>query len=268
MTAVYIPTRARHDNLRKVMPRWLECTPRATPIVLVIDRSETAATKALIAAEGWERVEYVAVKNNSGIGNVRHQAVADAAKRGFNSIIMSDDDLRPAERAPMNTLLRYAARKNVLGIGATRSYHSLLSNGWSEQHNGPMLCPSGWGLQTFGLNVANAVAVGNFDVRLTCFGEDAELMRAGLSCGFPWLVHCGVKVEPIGKRYDPGGLATLTGDRDARTVQEQACQYLIHQRWPDFTSTPPKPSRVAWQRMYDYYIPDWRKKSIMHGGNL
>jgi len=266
MSAVYIPTRARHDNLRKVMPRWL--ASMKAPVILVIDRSETAATKALIAAEGWERVEYVAVKNNSGIGNVRHQAVADAAKRGYKSIIMSDDDLRPAEYAPMNVLLRYARRGGVLGIGATRSYHDLLSNGWTSQHDGPMLCPSGWGLQTFGLNIENAVKVGNFDTRLTCFGEDAELMRCGLAHGFPWLVHCGVTVEPIGKRYDPGGLATLTGDPAARTVQEQTCQYLIHQRWPGFTSRPPKPSRVAWQKMYDTYIPNWREKSLMHGGNL
>lgn len=272
MTGIYIPTRARPDNLRKIIPRWLETTNINSTVFLVVDKSEAADTRRFVKSLPLDferdRVAVLSVADNVGIGAVRAAAVKHAARLGFTSIIMSDDDLRPAVGSQMNALLRYARRKEVLGIGATRAYHDFLSGGATKEHDGPILCPSGWGLQTFALNIPNALKVGNFDVKLDCFGEDAELMRAGLAHGFPWLVHCGVKCEPIGKRYEPGGLAEYTATPDLRKAGEQRCQKLIHARWPDFTSRPPSPSRVSWQKMYNHFIPNWREKSAMHGGSL
>lgn len=269
MTAVYIPTRARFGNLMKVVPRWMDALQKV-PVILVVDKSEVSDVKGLMAREGWpsDKVWIQPVKDNKGIGYVRRQAVLSAERQGFKSIIMSDDDARPVVGASMNLLLRFAAKPTVLGIGANHSYLDLLSGGITARESGPILCPSGWGFRMFALNIKNTVAVGNFDPALTCWGEDAEVMRNGLKAGFPWLVHCGAKSEAIGKRYADGGLAAYTESREARTEQERVCQQIIHDRWPDFTSAPPKPSRVAWQKMYDHYLPNWRERSAIHGGSL
>lgn len=117
----------------------------------------------------------------------------------------------------------------------------------------------------FALNVATALEVGNFDSRLDCYGEDAELARAGISNGYPWLVHCGARAEAIGKRYDPGGMNSYISD-GTRLDRETACRKIIHDRWPSYTSGPEARPRMAWKKMLDDYIPHWRTLSALDGG--
>ncbi len=91
-------------------------------------------------------------------------------------------------------------------------------------------------------------------------------MRQGIAqLGIPWLVHCGVKCDPIGVRYDPGGINSLIND-GTRGLREIACRELIHRRWPDYTSAAAAKPRMRWQKMLDDYIPDWRSRSAIHGG--
>jgi glycosyltransferase involved in cell wall biosynthesis len=269
MSAVYICTKDRFGNLVKVVPRWMTFQ---YPIVLVVDRDDAIDTQSLIRREGWEsRVRVQRLReNNRGIGYARRAAVRHAESNGHQTIIMADDDIMPRAGTDLYRLFNQAHRPDTLGIGATHSQHDLLTGGFTKTSDMPILCPSGYGFQLFGLNVRNAIAVGSFDVQLDVFGEDAELMRHGIVAGFPWKLHCGVKCQKIGKRGDPGGIESLTrGDRYSdRRESEIWCQEHIHRRWPEYTSEPPKPSRMAWQKFYNHYMPDWRKLSAIHGGSL
>ena len=120
--------------------------------------------------------------------------------------------------------------------------------------------------QLFALNIPNTIAVGNFDERLDCFGEDAELMRQGIAAGIPWRIHCDVWCETIGARYAPGGMMSYAPyDRQQREIE---CRRIIHERWPDYTSKPEARPRMAWKRFYDDMIPGWQNLSAIHGGDL
>jgi hypothetical protein len=265
---VYIPTRDRIANLRKIIPRWLE---QNIPVVLVVEKSELLEHVNLIRSErSWRDVSVISPKREErGIGYARRFAVNHAHRAGLSSIIMSDDDLRPVADPSIHMLLGEARKSDVLGIGAVRSLHDRFTNGAVSANHGPMLCPGGWGMQIFGLNVQNAIDVGNFDQQLDCFGEDHELMRNGIAvAGIPWLVHCDVRCEPIGVRYDPGGLNSFIESRDdgTRAAREIACRRILYARWPKYVSTPESRPRMRWQKMLDDYIPDWRARSAMHGG--
>lgn len=267
MSAVYICTKDRRDNLRKVVPRWMYTLPN-TPIIVMVDDSAVEDHDDLARREGWAgQVKILSTgKNNAGIGYARMKVVQHAANSDMKSIIMADDDIMPARNSYPNMLLRAARQPWVLGVGAVRSYHDFLSKGVTSLDDTLMLCPSGWGFQLYGLNVKNALAAGNFDSALNCFGEDAEMMRGGIANGIPWLLHRGVRAEPLGKRGAPGGISSLLPAE--RKKQEAICQQIIHDRWPEYTSKPPKPSRMAWQKFYDHYIPDWKAQSAIHGGQL
>jgi hypothetical protein len=182
-------------------------------------------------------------------------------------MIMSDDDMRPTATSNMKWLLEEARKSNVVGIGATRSLHDRNSKGAISRNHGPILCPGGWGMQLFALNVNNTIEVGNFDSALDCFGEDAELERMGIATiGIPWLVHCDVKCEAIGVRYDPGGMNSFITD-GTRALREIECRRIIHERWPMYTSEPERRPNMRWQKMLDDYITGWRELSAIHGGS-
>lgn len=260
--AVYIVSRKRHDNLRKIVPRWIG---QDIPVILFVDKNEHNEHDRLVKAERWRGIRVVSPwLSDQGIGYVRRTAVIHAKRAGLKSMIMCDDDMRPSVGSDMKKLLAAAENENHLGVGAVRSLHSWYSKGATGRHNGLMLCPGGWGMQLYALNVENAVEIGNFDERLDCFGEDHELMRCGIEAGFPWLVHTGVKCESIGSRYRPGGIDDLTGaDRPRREIE---CRRIIHDMWPDYTSDPESRPRMSWAKMMDYYMPGWRAKSAIHGG--
>ncbi len=262
----YIITRNRYENLIKIIPRWLD---QDFQVMLVVDPSEYQDhIDFKYEFRNW--TGHVAVtapkKADGGVGYQRKWAMIQAALRGSRSIIMSDDDMRPANGSDMALLLKEALGHRVLGVGATRSLHDRNSKGATSRNDGVILCPGGWGMQLFSLNVDRTHELGNFDPKLDCFGEDAELMRQGISERVPWLVHCGVKCEAIGARYAPGGINDLIPDPVQRGLRERYCRGLIHERWPDYTSDPDARPRMAWQRMLDDYIPGWRSMSAIHGG--
>jgi TET-associated glycosyltransferase-like protein len=263
---VYIITRNRYANLRKIIPRWRD---QDFKVVLVTEPIDEIDHKALIRFNDWGNEVSIGLltERDRGVGYARNWAVKDAANRNFRAIIMSDDDVRPARyRSDMKLLIEAAQDDSVLGIGAARSIHNHFTQGAVSANHGAILCPGGWGFQLFALNITNTLRLGNFDTRLDCFGEDAELMRDGIAAGIPWLIHCDVWCETIGARYAPGGIMSYAPyDRLKREVE---CRRIIYNRWPEYTSKPEARPRMAWKRFYDDHIPHWMEMSAMHGGSL
>lgn len=264
---VYIPTLSRLDNLRKIVPIWLQ---QDIQVRLVVERREYQDHVKLKKQENWGTDVYILPLKLAarGIGYARQQCVLHAKATDLSTIIMSDDDMYPHPSTDVWQLIDEAERPGVLGIGATRSLHDRFTDGAVSRNNGPILCPGGWGLQLFGLNIQEVMDCGNFDPRLHTIGEDTDLVRRGIARGIPWLVHCDVKAVAAGKRYAPGGFAAKYHTIEARKEAERQCMAIIHKRWPDYTNSPEKPLRMAWQRMLDDYIPDWRDESAIHGGHL
>lgn len=265
MTTVYIPTMSRYGNLQKIVPAWMA---QDIKVRLMVEASEHRDHVQLIAEQRWRgAVRVIPVpRANLGIGYARKFCVSHANSSGLASIIMSDDDMRPV--SDMWPLLDAAESPEVLGIGAVRSIHDRFTGGAVSRNSGVILCPGGWGMQLFALNVHNTIEVGNFDKRLHSAGEDAELARQGISRGIPWLVHCDVKCAAIGARYAPGGIGARFALPEYRTDAERQCLAIIHDRWPEYTNAPDKRLRMAWQKMLTDFIPDWKARSAIHGGSL
>ena len=266
MDVVYIPTMSRYGNLAKIIPLWLK---QGFQVRLVVEASEFRK-HVTFRDRDWAKseVRVIPVPGGRGVGRARQFCVLHAHETGLRSLIMSDDDMRPARDSNMSLLLDAATDPGVLGIGAVRSIHDRFTGGAVSANSGAILCPGGWGFQLFALNVQNTLKVGNFDPRLHSYGEDGELARQGIALRIPWQVHCDVKCAAIGKRYEPGGINARFAQPEYRTQAEVQCLAIIHDRWPEYTNAPDKPLRVAWQKMLDHYIPDWRERSAIHGGHL
>jgi len=264
---VYIPTLSRPDMIEKIVPAWLD---HDMPIRLVVERREYHMYNRLKKARGWGRNVYVLPLplSGRGMGYARKFIVNHAKATNLEAIIISDDDHKPTNQSNMWELIDEAEQPGVLGVGGCRPLNDRNTGGFLSKHSGVILCPGGWGFTIYALNIKEALICGNFDDRLHTFGEDAELARQGISRGIPWRVHCDVWFTALNKRYAPGGFSASFSSVEARKKAERACMAIIHQRWPDYTNPPDKPLRVAWQRMLDRYIPNWREASALHGGSI
>lgn len=266
-SVVYIPTLSRPNNLRKIIPYWIE---QDISVRLVVERSEYAMHNRLRQSEGWGRDVYVLPLplSSRGIGYSRNYCVRHAQRTHLDSIIMSDDDIYVHPDSDAGLLLDEAEDPRVLGVGGKVSFHDLFTGGAISKMSGLILCPGGWAHKLYGLNVQNAINCGNYNKSLTSCGDDDEIQRQGISRGFPWLIHCDVKCVSIGKRRDPGGVAAKYKTDEQFAESERECAAVIHKIWPDYTNPPGKKWRVAWQKMLDDYMPNWREASALHGGSL
>jgi hypothetical protein len=267
MDVVYIPTLSRTDMLKKTVPNWIE---QGLQVRLVIDRVEWSIHTKLKREENWGKDVYILPLplSGRGMGYARNFIVHHAKKTALESIIMSDDDVHIHPNSNASLLLEEAEKPRVLGVGAVRSLHDRFTGGAISANSGPILCPGGWGFTIHGLNIDNALLCGNFDKQLHSFGEDAELARNGIVQGIPWRVHCDVEFVSLNKRLDPGGFSAKYSTLDARLEAELECRKIIHKRWPEYTSQPEKKPRVAWQKLLDDNIPNWKEASAIHGGSL
>ncbi len=265
MNTVYICTRGRINNLKKVVPRWLDQNFR---VVLVVEKREYQ--EHLMVTGDYNNVYVTGLPSKDrGIGYARSRAVDHASNSRLRSIIMADDDIRPAVDSSMSLLLREAEKPGTLGVGAVLRIHDHFTGGAVTANSGVILCPGGWGHRLYGLNVNKTMELGNYDTKLDCLGEDDELQRQGIAAGIPWLVHCDVWAESIGARNQPGGIESLTRTvtGTTRPTRELQNHMYLFKRWPEYVSCPPKKFRMAWQRMLTDYIPDWRERSAIHGGH-
>ena len=266
--AVYMPTLDRMAVLERTVPEWIKT---GMAVYLVVDPSELVKHMIWRNEHIWQGlVGIVPVpQDGRGIGYKRRFIVEHADAMGYESIIMCDDDHKPRAGHDASVLLYEAMNPATLGIGAVVQIYARFTAGAINDLGGPILWPGGAGFSVYGLNVKKALDVGNFDARLHSFGEDAELRRQGLARGIPWRVHCDFWVDAVNQRNSPGGfMAKYGGNLAARTAAETRCRALIHKRWPQYTSPPEQKPRMAWQRMLDDYVPDWRKHSALHGGSL
>ena len=264
---VYIPTVGRWGNIRKIVPRWIGLEQS---VRLVVDPDETDVALAVRRQEGWgSDVRIWAPPGLHGIGAIRNKIVRQAARNGLTSIILAEDDVLPDADSDYLELLDWADRPDVLGIGATRPIHDRFTGGAISRNSGAILCPGGWGFVCFGLNVLNALEAGNYDKALHTIGDDAELARNGIAkLRIPWLAHCDVRWASLGTRYSPGGIESRFRNREGRQRAERECLALIHERWPAYTNEPGKRLRVSWQKMLNDYLPGWKARSAIHGGDL
>lgn len=268
---VYIMTRQRQDNLVRVVPRWID---QDFHVTLVVDKTELRAHQELMYAQHWiGKVIITSPKESDrGFGYIQKYIVEHAASRSFKSIIMSDDDIRPATNSNMSILLKEASKPEAVGVAAARSIHDRFTNGaitrLRNEGHGLIMCPGGWGMQFYGLNIQNAIDIGNFDPELDMPGDDHEFLRNCITFGIPWLVHCDVWAESIGARHAKGGYTSLVSGEEERERRQQRVNKIIHDRWPEYTTAPPARMRTQWKKLLDDYIPGWHLLSALHGGDL
>ena len=206
-----------------------------------VDESSTTSTSGAMAGGGGEFVLKVPRTLPSGIGAARRFCVQHARRLHLPSIICR----RTTHNGCLGRLSRRPSVPRSLER-AVRSIHDHFTAGAISRNSGVIMCPGGWGFQTFGLNTRTAHEVGNFDSLLHSYGEDGELAVAGISPRAQYrTVHGDVKVAPIGARYAPGGINTRFKCLESRTRAERECLALIHMRWPKYTNEPDRPLRVA-----------------------
>jgi len=264
---VYIPTLGRLGNLRKVVPTWLE---QDIHVRLVVERYEYNDHAKLKREMRWgeEVVVLTQPLSGRGIGYVRNFCVQHADKTGNVSIIIAEDDTKPLPDSDMVALLDEADKPYVVGVGVVRAIYDLFTGGKISKMHGAILCPGGWGMQTFAVNVKTVLRLGNYDPRLHTMGDDPDMMMRGVEAGMPWRVHCDAKVAPIGNRYDPGGVSARFSSLEQRKAAEMECWAMLKKRWPDFINLSGKSPRFRWKKLYDKYIPEWHEYSALHGGDL
>lgn len=254
--AVYIPSKLRAHHLKKTMPAWL-AQPVQVRILLDGRKDERDYRKELRDINGGNEVELIVLpKEKMGMGAIRQYALAYAAAGKEDAFLMCDDDALPAE-GNANHLAVTTLAKEVVGCGASSSYHGLMVGNDVLKLDATFPIAGGFGHIMFGVNTDLAVALGGFPKELTCWGEDTELQRQGIADGRPWYYTTRVRMRSIAKRYSPGGLASYKN----RTAEEKKCHSLIHGWWPDFVSHPDTGRfRCAWKRMQEHYIPGWERQ--------
>jgi hypothetical protein len=264
---VYIPTLGRPDNLKAIVPSWIE---QRIQVRLVVERYEYQEHIKLVRGMGWGKNVIVLSQplSGRGIGYARNFCIKHAKDTGQSAIIMAEDDLRPAKDSDMVLLLDEVDKPYVLGCGAVRPIHDRFTGGAISKTHGAILCPGGWGFQIFAINVETALRLGNFDAKLHTLGEDLVMAMLGVEAGIPWRVHCDVKMTATGTRYAPGGINVRFSSPEQRRAAEIECWAVMYKRWHDYLSLPEKKPRVSWQKLYNTYIPEWKEYSALHGGSL
>jgi hypothetical protein len=200
---------------------------------------------------------------NLGVGFSRARCLEHAADAGHESIVMSDDDVKPT--SGMDGLIDVAADPLVLGITSWYSYLDLMLGIKGKLRNDVVICPSSI-FRIFGLNVQNTIDIGNYDEELR-MTDDADLMIRGIVEGYPWMIHLGAKSASMGARWQPGGIAALE-DASTNSLKIESCDYL-QDKFPDWVRRP-REDKISfkWRQCYDDNLPEWKHWSPLHGGNI
>lgn len=271
---VYIPTRGRLKNVTKLLDLWDQ---ESFFVVLVVEEHEAEDHRKLVHEMKMDPYAAVIVPpyGVEGIGPIRKWIVEHAASCGLKSIILSDDDIKPGKDSNMKELWEQAQHYKVLGITARYSYHDFSLGPEIKYRDDLILMPNGT-FRIIGLNIMNALAIGNYDPHLICVQEDGELMMRGVQNGFPWLIHLGTKTGSIHGRYQPGGIADFMGSMTERFRIQRQCHIYLNEKHPDYVNKP-KPDddlsqkngvRISWRKLYNDWLPEWKTWSALHGGDI
>lgn len=284
---VYIPSRGRPSNVPKLLRAWLIDNDFRVNFVVESQDYHTY-NNAINASFGSAAIGQVNIltlpQSNQGVGFARNYAIEHADMMGHDSIILSDDDIKPDAKSDWLRFLDHAVASRVLGVTARYSYHDFALGPKVRDRRDLILLPSGT-FRLIALNVNNVMELGNYDVNLTCVQEDGDLMLRGIGEGFPWMIDLATHAISMGARYAPGGLSEYFDERGdlgpglwARKESERECHKLLYAKHPDYVNdpTPIKPAeisrgngvRIKWQKCYDREMSDWRSWSALHGGEL
>jgi hypothetical protein len=257
---IYIVTRDRLALLRKVMPYWLE---QELPITLVVESSESRIHSEFVA-ELTAAVRILAPGDNLGIGQIRRSIFDDAVEKGLAAIIMADDDIRPTKSIrPLLSFIRGPTR--AIGIGTVKPGYGQFMDAATLNSGRPVLHTGSMGLQIAAWNVRRVMEVGGHDPKLDVQFEDHELLFRGIMAKYPWYLHTAVFAHQVANRFSPGGLATATGNREAREVGIERCAEYCREKYPAYVSRRGTPYRFYWSRLLDdTYGKVWRE--YLHKG--
>lgn len=261
---VFIPSRGRFDGARKLTETWRE---HGFDVHWVVEPKEHLDYDYEV--EG-DKVHSLPIPD-AGIGYSRNHCVNLAASMGFDSIILADDDIKPSKN--MDWLVEDAEDPKILGITAKYAYHDFCFRERVQGRNDLILLPTGT-FRLVALNVMNVLNLGNYDHTLE-YAEDCDLFLRGLEAGYPWMIHLGTWSISTGTRYQPGGMVDFAGDSVELAEKKKYWHETLYQQYPDFVNDPTKADftkqnsiRISWQKAYNHYLPDWRKWSALHGGDI
>jgi hypothetical protein len=248
-TAIYIPTKNRPDVLKKVLPYWEEYN---IPIYLVTEGQYSYQMKDL----GHPVV--LLRRPDKGLGYARKWILKHAEHQGFKSIVMSDDDHKPA--GDVHAMIQFATRRDVVGVGMWKSIYGLLLGretalyaAAKKKKQAAFLTTGSVGYGVFAVNVKNVAKVGGFDERMV-WAEDVPVCRFGMAqLGIPWYIYTGAWVK--------GEIKSNSGGQFSFDLQEirDTAQKIQQKQWPDYMTYSPRPERrvgharnyrFAWKRFY------------------
>jgi hypothetical protein len=256
MFSVYVTTRERHFHLEKALPHWQH---QNLNTVLVVEKREVAPTMEFLEEFAYGKVEVLALpKRNQGLSYIRQFVLNTAEARGEEGYILADDDLYP-RHGDFRKLIEVALKKDVIGCGASNSYHGLML-GSNEILKTGLAFPiaGGWGHRVVGINTENAQTSGGYPLWDKVWA-DAELQRQGIAMmQMPWFIHTGCDFASLGNRYTPGGMEDYLGEK--RKATEDRIHARMHKRWPDYVSRPGTPYRCQWKKMMNDYLPGWQRQ--------
>lgn len=250
-SALYIPTNRPHMILGAVIQAQLATVVFDYPIHVVFEPQYYRDIARELRGTGVRPL--VLPRNDMGIGYSRHHAVSHASRKGYDTIIMLDDDEKIKGRIP--DWLRIASRQDVVGVGSYRSIYGLLykdtlmAQAAKVKQDMTFLHRGSAGYQSFALNVANAMEAGNFNMSLRSY-EDHELCRQGMArLGLPWYIYTGVRGDDRVPRSQQSGHLGEPGS-PARAQGHQ----VVSQLWPEFISAPPKRHMCRWSKLIHMYL--------------
>lgn len=261
---VYISTRGRPENAKKVVPTWLNM---GFKIVLVIEPDETNVYANILPYDFGQET-YITIfalpRVNQGLAYSRHHALIHAASYGLESIIVADDDIKPVHG--MASFVEDASHPKALGITARYSYHDFALGDGIKKLGGVILQPCGM-FRMVALNVKNVMKLGNYDPAAdNC--EDADLMLRGIQEGYPWMVDLDTKAASLGGRHAPGGSLDYL-KAIGRTVEHHTwIKPILEEKFSEVVTNGKGKTRVGWQKAYNLWMPEWKKYSALHGGDI
>lgn len=273
----YIPSRGRWENVPKLVKAWDDCM---FDVKFMVEPDEVELYEKQIPKAQEHCVEVLALPDrNLGVGYSRTLCLFHAEADGFDSIICSDDDIKPNtgrsgdKDAGMDGLVDLAADPMVIGVTAYYSYQDLMLGIKGGPRTDVIIAPSCI-VRMFGLNVKKSLEIGGFDSNLKC-GDDADFMIRSVMAGYPWLIDLAAKAISFAPRFATGGVdalekATSKGDVvGAKGDATREAVRIIAEKFPDIAS-PVRPDKLSykWQKLYDTYLPEWRHWSPLHGGNI
>ena len=252
---IIIPTRDRFDLLAKTVPHWLE---QDLPIVLMVEYAQLTMHRSLVRENGWPIKVYCHQDSGRGVGYARHSCVDLAAHYGLDAFLMVDDDTRPT-KGDARRLLKFVASGKAMAAAAWMPNYGLWFPNGNALAKEPNLCiprPSGPD-RTIALNVELVKLVGNYDMNIDVWCDNAELNRCGIKGKQLWYVHTGLHIKSLNKHNDPGGCFTYMEQQGTdMAVRMKKLHTYVYHKWGERYINDPSKSRMItqWQKMYTDFI--------------